>query len=237
MDRNCPNFARHSQHKSPCNFPYHPISQKLLLSFLFNAVKAGRFVPLHNTKGWEKEGDKPFPVFSVAEYECGYAVAAKGAEIDGPDETSERALLAHAMAFQQLRDLQGKNVPVCIGMIDVPEVSGLETIGSMLFYSWPGFTRSHEWKQHHAHRIRAALSGIRRHNVSGYVVSKDIRYDPVTGLGVFAFENANGPFLQEASEETLSKYHPIWGFVLARYPLSTSNADEAEYYSAAYFDP
>jgi hypothetical protein len=124
MDKQCPNLQSHKGKH---------ISQKTFRSLIYNQLAQDRGRGA-DCKPLYMKGSRG-AIFKIRLSSHGYTLLAKGME-----ESDRHHLLNESKIYHRLRSIQGRYVPVCIGMVDLklPYYYNSGEYISMLFLSWAG---------------------------------------------------------------------------------------------------
>ena len=129
----------------------------------------------------------------------GYCVWGKGNE----EETAGRAwdIEERLGAFIRLEELQGNDVPVCLGIIEVDE-HPFPWGGCIHTNRIPTLLRiesqchvSVEWLMENRHLVEESRKRIFDKDITFHGHRKDIRLDQETGRIQWAFEDEDGPYI------------------------------------------
>ncbi|RDA91568.1 hypothetical protein CP533_5962 [Ophiocordyceps camponoti-saundersi (nom. inval.)] len=199
LDAKCPNVALHHETGRSVN-SCHPINYDQFLELLRKQLKWSI------VQGIKRAGRYAFGatgiLFQITLLKYGYTLVFKGGE-----ETAGGALQHERTVYRRLQPIQGKNVPVCLGMIDLRTAGGsmhwksvedgYSEIVHLLFLSWAGVTLSDaeirgEARQEVEEKAKRSFRAM--HELG--VIQEDVRpdnmlvNDEVDGIMVIDFERA-----------------------------------------------
>ncbi|RDA82654.1 hypothetical protein CP532_0120 [Ophiocordyceps camponoti-leonardi (nom. inval.)] len=199
LDVKCPNVALHRG--AGCSVvSSHPIDHKTFLQLLQKQLKRTLVQGIH--RAGRNESGATGILFKATLLEYGYTMVFKGVQ------ENARGALEHEIAvYERLQPIQGKHVPVCLGMIDLRTIGrtfhhsnaydGYSEIILLLFLSWGGVNLFDaevrlEAKQELEEKAKRSFRAV--HELG--VIQDDVRLenmlvnDDINGVMVIDFEHS-----------------------------------------------